>query len=217
MTLLFQVCVDEEAEEAIQDATPDATPDATQDATPDDPMDTNPSVATLGGPTTTAWPAPVEYDSDSAESVVSIMSEASQAPRQRRKVVTFTTEQEADLAEWLQQHPYLFDKGHPEYRNKPLRDRVKAEKAAMLEPPSTGKDIENWLRGMRTRFGKLSKAKSGDGATKKTPSDRDRWILQLFQFMGQHIQRCTQPKTLGPKQVCKVFLFLFFVLARHSP
>ena len=47
---------------------------------------------------------------------------------------------------------------------------------------------------------KVKMVQEGDGASKKVLSARDKWILQLFHFMGQHIQRSTHPKTLGPRK-----------------
>lgn len=144
-------------------------------------------------------PVAVAYDSDSGESVLSSASELA-TTKQRRKNVNFSNEQEQDLAEWLQQHPYLYNLAEPNYRNKPLKDRLKAEKAASMDPPTTAKDLEAWLRGMRTRFGKLTRTKSGDGAPKKM-TERDQWIVQLFGFMGSAITRTSETRTLGPKQV----------------
>lgn len=40
---------------------------------------------------------------------------------------------------------------------------------------------------MRTRFGRISKRKSGDGAKELT--DRDSWILEAFSFLRKHIVR----------------------------
>ena len=42
-----------------------------------------------------------------------------------------------------------------------------------------------WFKRMRTRYGKLTSKKSGDGAREYT--DRDSWILRSFSFLDDHI------------------------------
>lgn len=45
--------------------------------------------------------------------------------------------------------------------------------------------LMTWYSSMRTRYGKLVKMKSGDGATERT--DRDRFIATHFAFLKNHI------------------------------
>lgn len=49
-------------------------------------------------------------------------------------------------------------------------------------------NLKGWYESMRTRFGKISQGgKSGDGAQENT--ERDRWILEAFNFLSRHIVR----------------------------
>ncbi len=47
--------------------------------------------------------------------------------------------------------------------------------------------LKTWFDSMQTRFGKLTKTASGDGAADNT--ERDQWILNCFDFVRQHIMR----------------------------
>ena len=47
--------------------------------------------------------------------------------------------------------------------------------------PFSAIDLKIWFKGMRTRYGKLTSKKSGDGAKEHT--DRDTWILRSFSFL----------------------------------
>jgi hypothetical protein len=50
-------------------------------------------------------------------------------------------------------------------------------------------ELKTWYESLRTRFGKLSAAaKSGDGATKEL-TDRDKWVMASFSFLGRYIAR----------------------------
>lgn len=109
----------------------------------------------------------------------------------RNKQINLKMEVEHDLAEWVQENQFLYDRGMMEYKNKFKKMQVLTEKAESLMPPFTRQQLQRWIH--RTHFGRLTREqqKSGPGA-KKPRAERDRWILQLFNFMGRHIVR---PKT----------------------
>lgn len=51
----------------------------------------------------------------------------------------------------------------------------------------TGTQIKSWLDSMRTRYGRITERKSGQGTPRYT--ERDRWILSNFGFLKDHIVR----------------------------
>ena len=52
----------------------------------------------------------------------------------RRKPLQLLADVERELEEWLQKNTFLYDRSLNEYRNKPKKDRVRAEKGATLNP-----------------------------------------------------------------------------------
>ena len=126
----------------------------------------------------------------------------------RAKNITLTKKKEAEIVEWLQAHPFLYDRGHPLYKNKSKKTRTMEQQAKKLGMKR--EELARWIHTKRTRFGKLTKmAKSGSGATSLTQLDQ--WILKLFKFLGPHIVRQRETKTLGIGQVRKnIFFFLFW-------
>ena len=65
--------------------------------------------------------------------------------------------------------------------------------------PFSAMDLKIWFKGMRTRYGKHTSKKSGDGAKEHT--DRDTWILRSFSFLDDHIAR------VPSRQSCNVSTF----------
>ena len=65
--------------------------------------------------------------------------------------------------------------------------------------PFSAIDLKIWFKGMRTRYGKLTCKKFGDGAKEHT--DRDTWILRSFSFLDDHISR------VPSRQSCNVSTF----------
>ncbi|KAG0722849.1 hypothetical protein GWK47_043780 [Chionoecetes opilio] len=55
-----------------------------------------------------------------------------------------------------------------------------------------------WFTSFRPRFGRLTNLKSGDGAKRLT--ERENWIMNMFQFLKLHIVRQKKPRTLGMLQ-----------------
>ncbi|KAG0729717.1 hypothetical protein GWK47_003411 [Chionoecetes opilio] len=123
-------------------------------------------------------------------------------PRKRRRKSTniiLTEETERMLGEWLEfEVPYLYDKGDPRHKQKEHIEHVWAEKAASMEPPITTLDLMTWFTSLRSRFGRLTNLKSGDGAKRLT--ERENWIMNMFQFLKLHIVRQKKPRILGVPQ-----------------
>ena len=133
----------------------------------------------------------------------------------RAKNISLTRKKEAEIVEWLQDHPFLYDRGHPLYKNKAKKSRTMEQQAKKLGLKT--EELEKWIHTKRTRFGKLTKmAKSGTGATSLTQLDK--WILKLFQFLGPHIVRQRETKTfeIGKVRTNNFFFIFFSVLVLQS-
>ena len=128
------------------------------------------------------------------------------AHRKKSTHVFLTDEQERMLGEWVQEHPLLFDRGCVDFKDAAKKNKLFEEKARTLEPPLTGKQLATWLRSIRTRYGRLTKFKSGQAARDLTA--REKWILSVFSFFGKHIVRQKKTKTLGTKQVSLITVTL---------
>ncbi len=69
------------------------------------------------------------------------------------------------------------------YKDTAMRNRLWQEKADELGLEAAV--LRTWFDSMRTRFGKLTKTASGDGAADLTK--RDKWIMNRFDFLFPHI------------------------------
>ena len=125
-----------------------------------------------------------------------------QKRRKKSPSVLLTDEQERMLGQWLQEHPFLYDRGLTCFREVAKKTRLLAEKAKSLDPPLTGPQLSTWLRSIRTRYARLTKGKSSRAAERDL-TEREKWILSEFKFFRKHIFRHRKPKTRGLKEVCK--------------
>ena len=105
--------------------------------------------------------------------------------RKQKKTVTLTDEQEEAMIAWLKENPLIYDKGKGHYKKKDDKKVMWAEKAAELG--LTPQELTTWYETNRTRFGKLTRRKSGQGNKKLT--DRQEWVLKSFAFLQEHINR----------------------------
>ena len=122
-------------------------------------------------------------------------------PRKRKKTspVFLSDEQERMLGEWVQEHPFLYDRGLPGFKDVGKKSSLFEEKARSLDPPLTVTQLNTWLRSIRTRYGRLTKVKSDQAARDLTaPGEVD--SLGVF-FFGWHIVRQKKPKPLGLREV----------------
>ena len=116
----------------------------------------------------------------------------------RAKNITLSRKVEAEIVEWLQENLFLYDRGHPQYKHNAKKSRTMEEQAKKLGMKK--EELARWIHTKRTRFGKLTKmSKSGTGQTSLTQLDK--WILKLFKFLGPHIVRHRDTKTLGIGEV----------------
>ena len=145
---------------------------------------------------TTTDPDDFEGDDEAAETTVI-------ARRKRRKnpSVIISEEDEKRLGEWLEDEAeFIYNKGLSAYKDKAKVTRAFEEKARTLDPPLTGEELKTWFTSLRSRFGRLTAEKSGQGARRRL-TDREKWILNIFHFLRPHIVRQKQPKMLGLPQV----------------
>lgn len=109
---------------------------------------------------------------------------------------------ERELGEWLEANAFLYDRGATEYKNTAKKKRTLENKAKSLTPPLTGAELQRWINTKRTKYGRLTKAMAKSGAGAIYLTELDQWVLQLFGFLGKHIVRQKDPKTLGLRKVC---------------
>uniref|UniRef100_UPI00358E8931 uncharacterized protein n=1 Tax=Myxine glutinosa TaxID=7769 RepID=UPI00358E8931 len=114
------------------------------------------------------------------------------AKKPAKDTVILTEEQEYDMVEWLSQNPLFYDKSMKSFREKAKKQALWVAKAS--EIGRSVDDLKQWLKSQRTKFSKLStQGRSGEGA--KVHTDREKWTLERFAFLGKHVVR--QSKKAG--------------------
>lgn len=114
-------------------------------------------------------------------------SQATQSQSKKRKEYVHLDEDvEEALVEWIKEHPEFYDRSRSDYRK--IKDKKQLWKDKAESMGLTYDQLFTWYESLRTRFGRLTKAgKSGDGAKKFT--EREEWILRVFDFLKVHIKR----------------------------
>jgi hypothetical protein len=130
---------------------------------------------------------PVEDDEESLpeESSRSYLSWMRVLVRERAVYPKFTRDVKARIVAWVQEHKFLYIKTHELYCNRYKMQAGWAELSAELKVDT--KHLKTFWDGLRTRFGKLTKKKSGEPAP--TFSERDQWILDNLCFINTYITR----------------------------
>ena len=123
----------------------------------------------------------------------------------RAKQITLAKWVKADLGEWLQANSFLYDRDHTDYKNWQKKQRILEPKAKTLNPPLSGEELGRWIHTKRTRYGRLTKRLQKSGSGRHQLTALDKWILSLFQFIEPHIMRQKETKSLGIREVCKIF------------
>lgn len=100
----------------------------------------------------------------------------------------FSREQEEELVDWYQANTDLYDKNSNYYRSKTKKSTLLHSKAKEF-PGCTYAQLCRWIKGQRTRYGKLSRSASKSGSDGKKITDREQWILDKWAFMETHIIR----------------------------
>ena len=96
--------------------------------------------------------------------------ESGNARKKQRLHVKLTDDQEGQLVGLIQENTNLYDKANKQWLNKDARRQTWQEIAMKMELPAD--HLSSWFHSMRTRFGRLEKTKSGQGAPKVTDRDR---------------------------------------------
>jgi hypothetical protein len=112
-----------------------------------------------------------------------------------KKTVNLTDAEEDQMVEWLKEHTLLYNKKSSHFKNTAKKTALWDELGARMGHDA---DLLNvWYRSMRTRFGRLAKTKSGDGAVDLT--DRDAWIFRNFDFLRPYIYEIRRQATVSLK------------------
>ena len=121
------------------------------------------------------------------------VAEGSLANKKKKDPLYITDDQADDIIQWLKEHPCIYNKGLRDYRDTAKKSKLWQDKAKDL-----GLDplrLQTWVDSMRSRFGRLTQTKSGQGAKEHT--ERETWILQKFSFFAAHIARQTSRHGVG--------------------
>lgn len=144
-------------------------------------------------------------------------TEAEQPKKRRRRAtnVILPDDIERDLGEWLHYEvPFMYDKGDPCHKNKDLIESCWNTKGASLDPPVSGANLKMWFNSQRSRYGRLIKDKSGDGAKRLT--EREKWIIATFSFLKPHIRRQHTPRSMGLRRMVSVNVSFIHVAVVHG-
>ena len=129
-------------------------------------------------------------------------------PKKRRKsaMVVLTEEDERWISQWLEvEGEFIYNKGLNSYKDKAKVAKAFARLGSRCNPPITGDQMRTWFYSLRTRFGRLTTGKSGQGAMKRMTA-REKWILDLFHFLKPHIVRQRRTAQIGLNEVSIFYL-----------
>lgn len=116
-----------------------------------------------------------------------------QIKKKCRIITDFTTEQEIDLASWIQDNEIFYNKKLNVYKDYKKKEALWQEKSASMDKDTDV--LKTWYKSIRTRFTRLIHRKSGDGATELT--ERDNWILQNFTWLKDHVFEMKKKPTVS--------------------
>ena len=91
-----------------------------------------------------------------------------------------TPEQEEAMVEWLKANEVLYNKKLEAYKDTKKKNFLWQKQAEVMGVNS--EELIIWYTSLRTRYTKLRKKKSGDGAPELT--ERDQWLLDNFSFLS---------------------------------
>ena len=105
--------------------------------------------------------------------------------RKMSKQSVLTDEQKEEVLDFLRHRPYIYDKGHRDYKDSPRRAREWAEFAERL-----GLEVVvvlGWYRSMRTMLARAKKVKSKSGSGSMDLSRSLEWVWLHMSFMTPYI------------------------------
>lgn len=116
--------------------------------------------------------------------------------KRARNAATFTDDEEMQIVDFVKDHPQLYAKEHMHYVDKARKDALWREVGQLVG--RSGDDCRRWFTTQRTRYGKLTAEASKSGSGKKYQlTERTKWVLREFKFMGPHIMRKASTETAG--------------------
>ncbi|XP_064120238.1 uncharacterized protein LOC135224845 [Macrobrachium nipponense] len=111
--------------------------------------------------------------------------------------VILSDENERLVGEWLEHEAqFIYNKRMAAYKDKAKVWKAFDDKGMSLRPPVTGNELRTWFTSLKSRFGRLTAEKSGQGASRRL-TDQEKWMLNIFHFLKPHIIRQKKPKMSG--------------------
>ena len=101
------------------------------------------------------------------------------------KSIFLSDSYEEAIVEFVKQHEELYDKTNDSFKDKQKKERLWEQLAATINLPV--KTVKKWFDTQRTRYGKFTQTKSGQGAEKST--EQQNWLKDSFSFRRGHIRR----------------------------
>ena len=98
------------------------------------------------------------------------------------KSIFLSDSDEEAIMEFVKQRKELYDKTNDSFKDKQKKEGLWEQLAARNLPVKT---VKNWFNTQRTRYGKLTQTKSGQGAEKST--EQQTWLKDSF--LRRHIRR----------------------------
>ena len=98
----------------------------------------------------------------------------------------FSAEQQVQVAEFIKEHPPLYDKKDAQWLDPKHKEDLWKELAAYF-PDCHYLQVRKFFEAKRTDFGKIEKRESKSGAPRRHRTPRERLIMETWSFLGGHI------------------------------
>lgn len=98
----------------------------------------------------------------------------------------FTQEQKEQIAEFVKEHPTLYDKRDKQWSNPRAKEELWRELAREFEN-CTFHQIRKYFEARRTDFGKIEKKENKSGAAARQRTTREEEVMSMWGFLGGHI------------------------------
>ena len=111
--------------------------------------------------------------------------ESTQSRQKGQMKSIFSDSDEEAIVKFIKQHEELYEKTNDSFKDKQKKERLWEQLAATRN--LLVKTVKKWFDTQRTRYGKLTRMKSGQGAEKST--EQQTWLKDSFSFLRGHIRR----------------------------
>ena len=98
----------------------------------------------------------------------------------------FTAEQHLQVAEFVKEHPALYDKKDQQWCDPKHKEDLWKELAECF-PNCNFKQVRKFFEAKRTDFGKIEKRENKSGAPKRHRTPREQLVMETWSFLGGHI------------------------------